>query len=82
LDAAAATPPFCVPSTAADSLAARQKSDPTKLAPGACLRQQTTLSVKQIAERLRLGKPKGARTNLHAFRTHKKRTEALASVPI
>jgi hypothetical protein len=31
------------------------------------LRRETTLSVKQIAECLRLGKPKGARTNLHKF---------------
>jgi len=52
--------------TVAD-LASRQKSDPTKLALAARLRQETTLSVKQIAERLRLGKPKGARTNLHKF---------------
>jgi hypothetical protein len=44
-----------------------QKSDPTKLALAARLRQDTTLSVRQIAERLRLGKPKGARTNRHKF---------------
>jgi len=31
------------------------------------LRQETTLSVNQIAERLHLGKPKGARTNLHKY---------------
>ena len=31
------------------------------------LRQETTLSMKQIAESLHLGKPKGARTNLHKF---------------
>lgn len=48
-------------------LAARPKSDSLKLALAATLRQQTTLSVKQIAERLHLGKPKGARTNLHQF---------------
>ncbi len=30
-------------------------------------RLRWTLSVKQIAERLQLGKPKGARTNLHKF---------------
>jgi hypothetical protein len=41
-------------------LAARQKSDPTKLALAARLRQETMLSVKQIAERVELGKPKGA----------------------
>src|SRR5271157_3946925 len=49
---------------ALDDLAARQKSDPTNLALAARLRQETTLSVKRIAEGLRLGKPKGARTNL------------------
>ena len=50
-----------------NDLAARQKSHPAKLALAARLRQETTLSVKQIAERLYLGKPKGARTNLHKF---------------
>ncbi len=48
-------------------LEARPKSDSLKLALAARLWQQTTLSVKQIAERLHLGKPKGARTNLHKF---------------
>ena len=38
-----------------------------KLALAARLRQETTLSIKQIAERVHLGKPKGARTNLHNF---------------
>ena len=52
---------------AVDDLAARQRSDPRELALAARLRQETTLSVKQIAERLRLGKAKGARTNLHEF---------------
>ena len=50
-----------------EELVARQKSDPAKLALAARLRQETTLSVKRIAERLGLGKPKGARTNLHRF---------------
>jgi hypothetical protein len=50
-----------------DDLATRQRSDPTKLALGVRLRQETTLSLKQIAERLRLGKSKGARANLHKF---------------
>jgi REP element-mobilizing transposase RayT len=50
-----------------NDLLARQKSHPVKLALAARLRQETTLSVKQIAERLSLGKPKGARTNLHKF---------------
>jgi hypothetical protein len=46
-------------------LAARSKSDPRKLAIAARLMQETTLSIKQIAERLHLGKPKGAKTNLY-----------------
>ena len=50
-----------------DDLVTRQKSHPEKLALAARLRQETTLSVKQIAESLHLGKPKGARTNLHKF---------------
>jgi hypothetical protein len=41
-------------------LAAHKKSHPVKLALAARLRQETTLSVKQIAERLHLGSPKGA----------------------
>jgi hypothetical protein len=48
-------------------LVMRPKSDPVKLGVAARLRQETTLSVKQIAERLHLGQPKGARTNLHKF---------------
>jgi putative transposase len=50
-----------------DDLLARQRSDPAKLALAARLRQETTLSLKEIAERLHLGKPKGAKTNLHKF---------------
>ena len=48
-------------------LATEHKNHPVKLALAAKLRQETTLSVKQIAERLHLGKPKGARTNLHKY---------------
>jgi hypothetical protein len=48
-------------------LATQQKNHPAKLALAATLRQETTLSVKQIAERLHLGKPKGARKNLHKY---------------
>jgi putative transposase len=48
-------------------LVAQQRSHPVKLALAARLRRETTLSVKQIAERLHLGKPKGARANLHKF---------------
>ncbi len=43
------------------------KSYPVKLALAARLPQETTLSVKRIAQRLHLGQPKGARTNLHKF---------------
>ena len=50
-----------------DNLAARQKSDAPKRALAARLRQEAARSVKQIAERLLLGKPKGARTNVHRF---------------
>src|SRR5436305_786732 len=46
-------------------LVAHSKSDPRKLAIAARLRQETTLSIKEIAERLHLGKPKGAKANLH-----------------
>jgi hypothetical protein len=53
-----------------NDLLARHKNHPVKLALAARLRQETTLSVKQIAERLHLGKPKGARTNLHKFMNH------------
>ena len=51
-------------------LAARAKSHPAKLALAARLRQETTLSVKEIAQRLNLGKAKSARTNLHKFLNH------------
>ncbi len=50
-----------------DDLVIRQRSHPAKLALAARLRQETTLSIKEIAQRLHLGKPKGARTNLHKF---------------
>jgi hypothetical protein len=50
-----------------NDLQAQSKSHPKKLALAARLRQETTLSVKQIAERVHLGKPKGARNNLHKF---------------
>ncbi|HEV2208892.1 MAG TPA: hypothetical protein VG167_08955 [Verrucomicrobiae bacterium] len=45
-----------------NDLVARQKSHPIKLALATRL-----LSVRQIAQRLHLGQPKGARTNLHKF---------------
>jgi hypothetical protein len=43
----------------------RRKNDPDKLAIAARLRRETTLSVKDIAARMRLGTSKGANRNLH-----------------
>ncbi len=51
-------------------LVAHPKSDLRKLEIAARLRQETTLSIKQIAGRLHLGKPKGAKTNLHKRLNH------------
>src|SRR4051812_1479851 len=48
-------------------LSARAKSHPAKLALAARLRRETTLSVKELAGRLNLGRINGARTNLHQF---------------
>jgi hypothetical protein len=50
-----------------EDLTSRAKSDPIKLALAARLRRETTLSIKQIADRLNLGKPKGAKSNLHRW---------------
>ena len=50
-----------------DDLLHRAKSDPLKLALAARLRRETTLSIKQIAVQLNLGKPKGAKSNLHRY---------------
>ena len=50
-----------------EDLIRRPKSDPMKLALAARLRRETTLSIKQIAGRLNLGKPKGAKSNLHKW---------------
>jgi len=51
--------------TPGEALIRRPKSDPMKLALAARLRRETALSLKQIAGRLNLGKPKGAKSNLH-----------------
>ena len=48
-------------------LAPRRKSDPSKLAIAARLRAETTVTLKQIAQRLNLGKPKGAKSNLQKW---------------
>ncbi len=47
-----------------EDLVSRPKSDLLKLALAARLRRETTLSRKQIAGRLNLGKPKGPRATL------------------
>jgi hypothetical protein len=49
------------------ALATRRKSDPLKLAIGAHLRRETTLSLKAIAARVHLGTSKGANANLHKW---------------
>ena len=46
-------------------LATRAKSDPAKLAIAARLRKETTLSIKQLASRVRLGSSKSANARLH-----------------
>jgi hypothetical protein len=50
-----------------NELATGQKSHPIKLALAARLRRERTLSVRQIAERLHPGTPRGVRTHLHKF---------------
>ena len=46
----------------------RAKSDPHKLALAARLRRETTLTIAQIAERLRMGSRKSVAPKLHAWR--------------
>ena len=50
-----------------DDLAAHRKRDPSKMAMAARLRRETTLTVRRIAEKLQLGRPEGARANLHRW---------------
>ena len=50
-----------------NDLAVRRKSDPAKLALATRLRKETTLSIKEIALRVHLGKAKGANSNLHKW---------------
>lgn len=45
----------------------RLKGDPAKMAIALRLRRETTLTLKQIAERLSLGSVKSARTRFHKF---------------
>jgi hypothetical protein len=52
-------------------LVGRRKSDPIKLALAARLRQETTLPLKAIAARVKLGSSKSANANLHRWmQTH------------
>src|SRR5688500_4518049 len=48
-----------------EQLALRRKNDPAKLAIATRLRNETTLTIKEISLRLHLGTPKSAKTNLH-----------------
>ena len=48
-------------------LAARRKSEPAKLAIAARLRKETTLSIKDIAARVRLGTSKSANIRIHEW---------------
>jgi hypothetical protein len=50
-----------------DDLAADRKSDSSKLAMATRLRRETTLTGRRVAEKLQLGKPEGARANLHRW---------------
>ena len=60
----------------AAELGRRHKSDPCKLALAARLRRETTLPIKWIAARLRLGTWKSASSRLHVWRkTHEKESE-------
>jgi putative transposase len=63
-------------------LAARRRSHPSKLAIAALLRAETTLSLKQIAERLQLGKPKGAKANLHKWMSGVRENDAQPTLGI
>jgi REP element-mobilizing transposase RayT len=51
-----------------DDLALRPKSDPTKLRIATRVRNETTLSIKEIAARIHLGTSKSANVRLHAAR--------------
>ena len=48
-------------------LAARRKSDPDKLAIAARVRQETTLTIKDIGARVHLGTSKSANARLHSW---------------
>lgn len=59
-----------------EDLATHRKSHPAKIAIATLLRDETTLSVKRIAERLHLGKAASARTNLQKSVMNSSRSDA------
>ena len=50
-----------------EELRTRRKNDPDKLAMAGRLRQETTLTIKSVAERLNLGSAKSASARLHEW---------------
>ena len=48
----------------------------------ALLRSETTPTLKQIAERLQLGKPKGAKANLHRWMSGRQENPAQPTLGI
>jgi REP element-mobilizing transposase RayT len=66
-----------------DDLAARRKSDAGKLEIAARVRRETTLTLKQIAERLHLGTPRSASVRLQmAAKEPTRRVPALGNLAI
>ena len=60
-------------------LASRRKADPDKLAIAVRLRSETTLSIKWIAARVRIGSSKGAKSVLHRWVHGQDQTSALCA---
>ena len=58
-----------------DELSRRRKSDPCKLAMAARLRRETTLTMSQVAERLRMGSWKSLNAKLNHWRKENEKKE-------
>jgi len=58
-------------------LASRRRADPDKLAIAVRLRNETTLSIKWIAARVRIGSSKGAKSVLHLWVHGQEQTRAV-----
>jgi hypothetical protein len=58
-------------------LAKRHKSDPGKLALAARMRRETTLTVKGIAQRLKMGTWKSSRTMRHRLKLQENQQEKM-----